>query len=73
MRSATQTYRTSVVARVTKNGSGLQTEGSVRNIRDSLPISYTQVETPLCARYASGEANGGSAECFHSERLEKHA
>jgi len=36
-------------------------------------ISHPQLEVPRCARYAYGEANWDSAECFYSESHENHA
>jgi len=68
-----QTHRAAVVTRVTKDRDRALGRGPRSKIRDSLPISYPQVETPRCARYATGEANGDSPECLYPRRLEGHA
>jgi len=58
-------------ARVTKDRVGFEAEGPLRKHRD--PVNYPQLEASIWTRYASGEANGDSAERFYSERLESHA
>ena len=66
-----QTHRTPIVARVTKGpGWALGKRVASKNSRKySTSSSYPQLDTPRCARYASGEAHLGSAECFYSGDL----
>ena len=57
MRKINQIHCASVVARVIMDRARALGRGARPKIRNSLPTSYSQLEAPRCALYASGEAN----------------
>jgi len=46
--------------------SGLRQRGPFEKFAAVPPTSYRHVQAPSCARYAPGEENGESAECFYT-------